>query len=48
MTLVCLVFSLPGIDFSRATDHAEFFSGKMSVTLGEMEDGSGDDLWMKC
>lgn len=35
--LVALVYSLPGLDWSNPTDHAELFSGTMSVTIGELE-----------
>lgn len=35
--LVALVYGLPGLDWSNQTDHAELFSGTMSVTIGELE-----------
>lgn len=38
--LVTLMYGLPGLDWTRETDHAELFSGGMSVTIGELEVGS--------
>ena len=35
--LAALVFSLPGLSWAP-TPHAEFFSGKMEVTLAEIQD----------
>ena len=39
--LAALIFSLPNLDWNHPTDHCEFFSGKMSVTLGELQDMGG-------
>ncbi|CAJ1360896.1 unnamed protein product [Effrenium voratum] len=36
--LAALIFSLPNLDWNHPTDHCEFFSGKMSVTLGELQE----------
>lgn len=38
--LVTLMYGLPGLSWSKATstERAELFSGKMSVTLGELEE----------
>ncbi|CAK8993945.1 unnamed protein product, partial [Durusdinium trenchii] len=33
-----MVFSLPGLQW-KTVDHAEFFSGKMQVTLQDMKEG---------
>ena len=38
--LVSMVYNLPGLDWSQPTDHAELFSGGMSVTIGELEAAS--------
>ena len=42
--LVALVYGLPGLDWSNPTDHAELFSGSMSVTIGELEAPSFDEM----
>ena len=49
--LAALVFSLPGLSWAP-TQHAEFFSGKMEVTLAEIQDlqrlaQSVDEPWRK-
>ena len=40
LMLVSMVYNLPGLDWSQPTDHAELFSGGMSVTIGELEAAS--------
>ena len=35
--LVAMVFNLAGLEWNNPMDHAELFSGQMSVTIGELE-----------
>lgn len=35
--LVAMMYGLPGLQWESPTDHAELFSGCMSVTIGELE-----------
>lgn len=37
MMLASMVYGMPHLDWSQPTDHAELFSGCMSVTKGEMQ-----------
>ena len=43
--LVSMMYNLPGLDWSQPTDHAELFSGGMSVTIGELEASSFLVFW---